>query len=164
MYAEKAVEYVGKDRTELKMTCEQWCAEFVSKVIYEVSPDQADVISVSCNTMFNDMNNSKDWYEPEGLPERGDILFFDWDRKAEARPLDHVAVIEDYHNGIVTYINGNGDSSKYVTRQSISFAALNLNGEYPCVYMRRVPKTEALPDNIVTVSGHKYRVTFEEVT
>lgn len=160
-YASTAEKYLGATRSMLHMQCTEWCAEFVMKVIRETTPDQIGVCSISCNDMLANMRKSGAWYEPEDPPMRGDILFFDWDRINEAKPLDHVAVVTGYLDGIVSYINGNGNSRESVTKQTIDIDSLNLNESYPCIYMRL--KSDEAITNIVTIDGRKYRVTFEEV-
>ena len=96
-----------------------WCAHFVSEILKTCGIDMYDL---SCSMMKKKMSASSEWDEPEDLPERGDIIFFDWDRINESLPLDHVAVVIDYNfdTRIVTYVNGNGSSGTQVTEQTIS--------------------------------------------
>lgn len=160
--AEQAEKYLGRTKESLQMLCTEWCAEFVMRVIKDAEPAQISVTSISCNEMLANMRKSADWYEPEDPPKRGDVLFFDWDRIDEARPLDHVGIITGYLDGIVSYINGNGNSRYAVTKQTIDIDSLNLNEKHPCIYMRLKSSQEPVT-NIVTIEGRKYRVSFEEV-
>lgn len=165
MYADRAESYLGKSRSELGMQCQEWCAEFVSKVIAQETPAQKSITSISCSTMIDNMQKSDDWYEPEDEPQRDDIIFFDWNRVEEGKNFDHVGVITGYSGKYVTYVNGNGDSAQYVTRQSIHIDKLHLNEKYPCKYMRRKPAAAPAvsSENIVMIAGRKYKITFEEV-
>ena len=118
--AKIAEECVGKNRRDVESAgTHAWCANFVSFVLKKAGINLWDL---SCTSMQKRMKDSKDWSEPDDYPERGDIIFFDWDKIKEEKPLDHVGVVVDYdaEYNMITYINGNGDSSEKVTRQSIA--------------------------------------------
>ena len=113
---------VGKNREQVgcKGTF-AWCARFVSNILIDVGVTGID--TYSCSDMFKLMKNKPlEWSEPDDYPERGDILFFDWDRIDEEKPLDHVAIVIDFDHVSkrITYVNGNGCNADYVTKQDIS--------------------------------------------
>lgn len=145
----KAAEIVARANACLGLTRIQlgilgyhaWCAHFVSEVLRYVGIDMYDL---SCTRMQAKMDDSKDWDEPDDLhPIPGDILFFDWDHKPEELPLDHVGIVTGYSNGTITYVNGNGNDSNRVTRQTMSIK--NTSIEY---WMRYAgdEKVEPIPD------------------
>lgn len=113
---------VGKNREQVgcKGTF-AWCARFVSNILIEAGINGVD--TYSCSDMFKLMKNKPlEWSEPDDYPERGDILFFDWDRIKEEKPLDHVAIVIefDHVSKRIIYVNGNGCNADYVTKQDIS--------------------------------------------
>lgn len=118
--ARKAEECIGLSRDEVGCAGDYaWCAKFVSEILESCGIDMYDT---SCTYMQRKMSQSDEWDEPDGYPKVGDVIFFDWDRNAtEERPLDHVGIVVKFKDRVVTYVNGNGNSSEYVTEQNISF-------------------------------------------
>lgn len=116
---------VGKSRNEVGCAgTHAWCANYVSEVLRRCGIDMYDY---SCTSMQRKMSESDEWSEPEDRPKRGDVLFFDWDRDpTEVRPLDHVGIITNITGDNIAYVNGNGSSDAYVTRQCISFTSKNI--------------------------------------
>lgn len=113
---------VGKNRTQVNCSgTYAWCARFVSNILTAAGID--GINTFSCTDMFKTMKSRPmDWNEPDDYPERGDVLFFDWDRKNEEKPLDHVAIVTDFDHVSkrITYVNGNGENPNIVTKQDIS--------------------------------------------
>lgn len=131
----RALAIVGMSRDQLGMSgTYAWCAHTVSKVLEYVGIDMYDL---SCSNMYKKMVASSEWDEPETNPIPGDIILFDWDHIVEERPLDHVGIIVDFNSstGVITYVNGNGSSSKYVTKQTI-----NIKNSTVAHWMRYVGK------------------------
>ena len=106
---------IGKNREQVGCKGSYaWCAHFVGNVL-----DAAGVKTIkgfetrnmySCSEMWDLMKKDPlNWDEPDDYPERGDILFFDWDKVNEEKPLDHVGVIVDFDRltGTIEYVNGN---------------------------------------------------------
>ena len=123
----RANEILGKSRDEIGCSgTYAWCADTVSKVLEYCGI--TGVSSKSCNEMYRLMSKSPEWDEPNTYPVPGDPIFFDWndpvkpDPDEDTLPLDHVGIVVDFNDatGTVTYINGNGNSSTYVTKQTIS--------------------------------------------
>lgn len=134
---EIALSDLGKNRVEVGCGGDgAWCAMFVSHVLNIVGIGEG-VISDSCTVMQRCMSGSVNWSEPDDWPIPGDIIFFDWDNKKEERPLDHVAICVGFYDGTIVYINGNGDSSYYVTREEINVEAKGKDGHNLVAYWMR---------------------------
>ena len=115
-----------------------WCAQFVSNVLNIVGIGEG-VTTDSCTLMQRYMSESDKWSEPEDWPVPGDIIFFDWDNKKEERPLDHVGICIEFNSDTlqITYVNGNGDSSRYVTEEEINVNAKGKDGHNLVAYWMR---------------------------
>ena len=122
---------VGMSRYQLGMSgTYAWCAHTVSNILKYVGIN--DMYDLSCSYLKNKMSADPKWSEPDDYPIPGDIIFFDWDREADpeyyTKPLDHVGVVTkfDPKTLTVTYVNGNGSSPIYVTRQTINVESVNV--------------------------------------
>ena len=139
---------VGKSRDEVGCAGNgDWCAWFVSNVLIIVGIGEG-VTTDSCTLMQRYMSENENWDEPLDYPIPGDIIFFDWDNKIEERPLDHVAICVDFQadTGQITYVNGNGSSSHYVTEQVINVEAFAADGhKYVAYWMRYIGDHEEKP-------------------
>lgn len=130
---------VGLNRNEVGCGGDgAWCAMFVSGVLVIVGIGEG-VTSDSCTLMQRYMSESDKWSEPDDWPIPGDIIFFDWDNKKEKRPLDHVGICVGFNNDTlqITYVNGNGDSSYYVTEEEINVNAKGKDGHNLVAYWMR---------------------------
>lgn len=130
---------VGLNRNEVGCGGDgAWCAMFVSHVLNIVGIGEG-VTSDSCTFMQKYMSESDKWSEPDDWPIPGDIIFFDWDNKKEERPLDHVGICVGFNNDTlqITYVNGNGDSSYYVTEEEINVNAKGKDGHNLVAYWMR---------------------------
>lgn len=115
----RAYELKGKHRTAVGCAgSHDWCAHFVSNVLNDVGIK--GVYDTFCTPLKNKMSQSPEWDEPETFPIAGDIIFFDWDRIKEERPLDHVGIVVAFSGTTVTYIDGNGGGSQYVAMHTIN--------------------------------------------
>ena len=130
----RANQIVGMSRNQLGLAGSfAWCAGTVSEVLKYVGIN--DMYDLSCTYMQAKMARSPKWDEPDDNPKPGDILFFDWDHIIEERPLDHVGIVVAFNakDGTITYVNGNGNSSFYVTKQTI-----NVNNSSISYWMRYI--------------------------
>lgn len=122
--AKQAENAVGKNREQVN--CKgtyAWCARFVSNILIDSGVKGID--TASCTEMFKTMKSKlSEWSEPDDYPERGDIIFFDWDRISEDKPLDHVGIVTEFDHIAkrVYYVNGNGNNPDRVTKQDISIS------------------------------------------
>lgn len=120
--ASLAEQATGKNR--IQVGCKgnyAWCARFVSNILADAGITGID--TASCTEMFNTMKSKPlEWSEPDDYPERGDIIFFDWDKINEDKPLDHVGIVTDFDHLAkrVYYVNGNGNNENIVTKQDMS--------------------------------------------
>lgn len=122
--AKTAENAIGKNREQVN--CKgtyAWCARFVSNMLIDAGIKGID--TASCTDMFHAMKSKPvEWFEPDDYPERGDVIFFDWDRINEEKPLDHVGIVTafDHLAKRVHYVNGNGNNPDRVTKQDISIS------------------------------------------
>lgn len=139
---------VGLSRDEVGCAGDgAWCAWFVSGVLIIVGIGE-DVTTDSCTLMQRAMSQNMNWDEPLDYPEPGDIIFFDWDNKKEERPLDHVGICVDFQEdtGQITYVNGNGSSAHYVTKDILNIDARGKDGHKLVAYwMRYIGDREEKP-------------------
>lgn len=139
---------LGKSRDEVGCPGDYpWCAAWVSSVLNRARIGSG-VTSTSCTIMQHLMSEHVNWSEPDGWPEAGDIIFFDWDHdKTEVRPLDHVGICVDFHEptGQLSYINGNGSSEHYVTKQVININAESDGEKLVAYWMRYIGDREEKP-------------------
>ena len=145
--AEAAESILGFSREEIGAGgTHAWCAHAVSIVLKKCGISMWDL---SCNSMKAKMSSSDEWDEPESYPERGDVIFFDWDGTADpeykTRPLDHIGIVVAFSYPTITYINGNGNSSRYVTRQTI-----NVNSKSVAYWLRYIGKGSSTPESTPT--------------
>lgn len=122
--ASLAIKAVGKNREQVNCKGNYaWCARFVSNILIDAGVKGID--TASCTDMFRTMKSKPtEWSEPDDYPERGDIIFFDWDKIQEEKPLDHVGIVTEFDHLAkqVYYVNGNGNNSDRVTLQNMSIS------------------------------------------
>lgn len=115
---------VGKNREQVGCKGNYaWCARFVSNILIDAGVKGID--TASCTDMFRTMKSKPtEWSEPDDFPERGDIIFFDWDKIVEDKPLDHVGIVTEFDHLAkqVYYVNGNGNNADRVTHQNMSIS------------------------------------------
>lgn len=115
---------VGKNREQVGCKGNYaWCARFVSNILIDAGVKSID--TASCTDMFRTMKSKPtEWSEPDDFPERGDIIFFDWDKIQEEKPLDHVGIVTEFDHLAkqVYYVNGNGNNADRVTLQNMSIS------------------------------------------
>lgn len=138
---------VGKSRDEVGCPgTYAWCAAWVSSVLNRAGVGEG-VTSTSCTLMQRAMSQNENWDEPLDWPVPGDIIFFDWDHLCEELPLDHVAVCVNFDEptGQIMYINGNGSSEHYVTKQTININATSNDHKLVAYWMRYIGDHEEKP-------------------
>lgn len=150
LIALEAEKRIGMNRFDLNYKCEETCAEGVTDVLNTVGNASGNdgfilIGSTSCNTMYANMTISPFWYEPDDYMTRGDIIFFDWDRIAEEKPLDHVGIVLSTDENNVTYANINGSNHNNWTIQTMS--KTNVNIAYWLRYLNPIPETNLTAKN-----------------
>lgn len=146
----EAEKRIGMNRFDLYYECEETCAEGVTDVLDTVYASGGgdgfkNIGSYSCNTMYANMTASPYWYEPDDYMTRGDIIFFDWDRIAEDKPIDHVGIAVSITGDILTYANINGNDHNKWTLQTIN--KRNTNIAYWLRYINPTPETNITATN-----------------
>ena len=153
---------IGMSRFDLEYKCEETCAEGVTDVLKTVSvtsnDDGLNVGSVSCNTMYANMTASPYWYEPNDWMIRGDIIFFDWDRIPEPKPIDHVGIVLSIKENIVTYANINGSSHNDWTIQTMNIS--NINIAYWLRYLKPTPESTQTTAHPIVCDDDIYNIDY----
>ena len=118
---------VGKGRGDVNCAgSHDWCANYISELMKRTGYSGAYDRTVGY--LLQKLKDKPDeWKESTGSPQRGDILFFDWDNPtpeidqyySQGRRWDHVAIIKNVKDGTITYIDGNGGGSQYVKERTI---------------------------------------------
>ena len=118
---------VGKGRGDVNCAgSHDWCANYISELMKRTGYTGAYDRTVGY--LLQKLKDKPDeWKESTGSPQRGDILFFDWDNPtpeidqyySQGRRWDHVAIIKNVKDGTITYIDGNGGGSQYVKERTI---------------------------------------------
>lgn len=97
----------------------EWCAVFVSWVANELNYIENNVIPKFAGVVLG-----IEWFESKGLyressyiPNKGDIIFFDWEN--DGHP-DHVGIVEKVENNYVYTVEGNSLDEVKQVRYSIN--------------------------------------------
>lgn len=132
-----------------KMTLsDPWCATFVSAVAIKLGYTDIIPTECSCTKMIEKLKKIGSFVENENrTPSPGDIIFYDWDDKANYKTTDdknapeHVGIVEKVENGNITVIEGNHDGSDADKIDGVERRVLPVNGRYIRGY--GVPKYDA---------------------
>ena len=160
---EVAKKYVGYDYRrfcgQFGGGCWAWCAAFISVIAKESGADMP--WSTSCNDQIA-------WFKSRGLwlghvtdIKVGDIIYYDWDKIAEAKPADHVGIVVDTSNGI-SVIEGNyGDYANNRTR----VARRTIKKSYPYIYgIARPAYADNVPNQNESKQEDKIMVAVRELS
>lgn len=86
-----------------------WCAMFVSWCAYQVGIlDTLIPKFAGCTTGFRIMTDMKITTKEHIVPQKGDLIFFDWDRSGD---YDHVGIVTDANESSVYTVEGNHDDN-----------------------------------------------------
>lgn len=113
---------------------EPWCAMFVSWCAYNVGiPENIIPKFAGCTTGFNQMTDMGITTKAHITPDKGDLIFFDWDYSGD---YDHVGIVTEVKDGKVYTVEGNHEDcvDEYV---------YPLNAEYIAGYAQ--PKYDDVP-------------------
>ena len=122
---ELALNMVGTHSSVIKSKypCGAWCAATVSYIISQV--DKKVDTNISCTQLAKAWSKNPRMIEVKlETVQSGDIMFIDWDKSGDC---DHVVIVVQYDGDISTglvYVNGNGNSSEIVTKQSLDYDTL----------------------------------------
>lgn len=89
------------------MPNQPWCAMFVSYCMSKAGVSQ-DVVKkfASCTAGWNWFDNRGETRNRNFVPQKGDIIFFDWDPE-EGNGMDHVGLVDRVENDTVYTVEGN---------------------------------------------------------
>lgn len=118
---EKARSYIGNNWSHFcnafGIGCTAWCAAFASVVGRESGNGDIIPWSISCNAQIQWFKDHGCWLGVTNDIREGDYIYYDWDKIAEAKPADHVGIVESVNGDTVVVIEGNkGDAANSVTK------------------------------------------------
>lgn len=121
---ETAKRYVGYDYRHFTEAfgggCWPWCAATVSVIGKESGNADCIPWSTSCNAQIDQFKKDGRWCGITKDIRVGDILYYDWDKIAEARPADHVGIVVEVSGDTVKVLEGNkGDADSDQTRVGV---------------------------------------------
>lgn len=89
------------------MPNQPWCAMFVSFCMYKAGVSQETVKKfASCTAGWNWFANRGETRDRNYVPQKGDIIFFDWDPEA-GNGIDHVGLVDRVEDNKVYTVEGN---------------------------------------------------------
>ena len=132
---------------------QSWCAAFVTWCADQVGAIDSGAFPSNCPTVYSGGASMKEysanpgsmiyWFDSRGLfvpryngnnagyiPKRGDLIFFDWVSKSTGKndgKADHVGLVADCKNGIITTIEGNAGNG-VVKSRTFSINSANIYG------------------------------------
>lgn len=118
-----------------------WCAIFVSACAIESGNASVIPLSASCPTMVSKFKSWSRWNDSKTyLPERGDVIFYDW--AAHNNVADHVGLIVSSNSSTkkITAIEGNTRGSERSKFSSDAVAYRYYNAGYSDVLGYGLPK------------------------
>lgn len=108
------------------MPNQPWCAMFVSYCMSKAGVSQNVVKKfASCTTGWNWFANRGETRNKDFVPQRGDIIFFDWDPEEE-NGIDHVGIVDRVENNTVYTVEGNNNDQ--VNEYSYPLGSTNIYG------------------------------------
>ena len=94
---------------------DSWCATFVSACAIKIGATSIIPTECSCNKMIELFKKLGEWVEDDSyVPNPGDIIFYDWDDNGKGDNKgnsDHVGIVENVDNNVITVIEGNYSNS-----------------------------------------------------
>lgn len=101
-----------------------WCAAFISVIGKESGNSDVIPRSTSCNEQIRVFKAQNAWLGKTTDIRVGDVLYYDWDFKAEPLPADHVGLVVEVNGNMIKVIEGNkgdgGSASTVVGVREIS--------------------------------------------
>lgn len=122
-----------------------WCAMFVSWCAFQVGIlDNLIPKFAGCTTGFRLMTNMGITTKEHIVPQKGDLIFFDWDNSGD---YDHVGIVTNADNDYVWTIEGNHDDN-------VDTYVYPINAKYIAGYAR--PKYEDEPQPLLDFKQYVY--------
>ena len=106
-----AIEQLGNDYTTY---CKdmgynyriEWCACFISWLAEKLGITDIIPVDMSCNSQISKFKALGAWHTDRNF-RSGDIIYYDWDRLGDLKPVDHVGIVEKVVGNTLTVIEGN---------------------------------------------------------
>ena len=137
---------LGKTGAQLGYT-ENWCADFVTDVarLAGAKAIPYDYSSRgSCIYLYKYMVNNCG-ATVVTTPQKGDLVFFDWNGGKSINNLHHVAIVKGYSNGAISLIGGNQGNGNISTRK-VTNNSYSINNKYVARIVRpKYNKTNTTP-------------------
>lgn len=134
---------------------DEWCATFVSACAIKANATAIIPTECSCNYMIAAFKKIGCWVENDGYtPRAGDIIFYDWQDSGAGDNVggsDHVGIVENVSNGVITVIEGNKNEA--VAKRTIKVNGRYIRGYGAPKYDRVVNNT---PENKVVETKAKF--------
>ena len=106
---------------------DKWCAPFTSVVAIECGSTDINPVECGCERMINLYKEKGEWVENDAyVPQAGDRIFYDWDDSGKGDDTgwsDHVGIVKDVKDGVITVIEGNKSDS-------VALRQIPVNGKY----------------------------------
>jgi hypothetical protein len=121
----KLMEITGE--SDIDPSKSKWCAAFAVNLM-----NDNKVLNTEGLENFNYTPTIKEWAQEKGIykdpddytPKPGDAIMFDWDKNG--KKVDHIGLVKEVKDGMVTTIEGNKDNA--VGERTISLDNKNIDG------------------------------------
>ena len=126
-----AMAQLGKTGKQLGYS-EQWCADFTTDCarLAGISAIPYNYASRGrCIDLYKYMVNNCG-ASVVSSPQKGDIVFFDWNGKKSESNLHHVAIVTGYSNNTVYLIGGNQGSENTLSDRKVTQNSYSINSKY----------------------------------
>lgn len=102
----------------------EWCACFISWLAEKLGITDIIPVDMSCNSQIAKFKDMDVWHTDRNF-QSGDIIYYDWDRLGDLKPVDHVGIVEKVVGNTLTVIEGNNGNypNDRVRRREISSAS-----------------------------------------
>jgi len=149
---------LGKTGAQLNYS-EQWCADFVTDCarLANISAIPYNYASRGgCIYLYKYMVNNCG-ASVVSCPQKGDIVFFDWDCNKSINNLHHVAIVTGYSNNTVYLIGGNQGQESTLTARKVTQTQYSINSKYIAKIVRpKYNNSTIISDNTSTTYFPRY--------
>ena len=125
-----------------------WCATTVSAAAIKLGYTDIIPTECGCGQMIALFKQKGCWIENDShTPKAGDVIFYDWDDNGVGDDTgwpEHVGIVEEVVNGVITVIEGNYNNA--VKRRNIKINGKNIRGY-------GIPKYDAEPTTVTPSSN-----------
>ena len=130
-----------------------WCAMFVSWCANQVGISEDIIPKFSgCTTGFRQMTNMGITTKEHIVPQKGDLIFFDWDNSGD---YDHVGIVTSADSEYVWTVEGNHDDN-------VDTYVYQINAYYIAGYARPHYDNEPTPKPSYEAYVYDYQVAWNK--